>query len=206
MTVLSDKYGFTYIRVPRTSSTTFVHYLTKTFPDCEQPAGYQHASAGRVLEWFDDRPAFVHIFGFIRDPWDWLVSMYNGNITAGACDVQPKGTKGARIVLSEPMPGSLAEPWDAPYLEHVDQRLNKTFPEWVHERQTTPMDWLTDDKGVLLVDEIRRKEDFVDGIPTVLSAAPVKPRRPYRKWYDQDLAAYVAEKCHREIEIGGYVF
>ncbi len=183
MTAISDQFQFIFIRVPRTSSTTFIHYLEKVCSDLRQPVGYIHAPYWKAKECLEGD---YHSFGFIRDPWDWLVSAYNANIASG-----PYG--------NEAYPGGLEEPFDAPHLEHLDQRMNMTFPDWVRARETTPMDWL---KGV---DEIRRKEDFCAGVSKITSSG-IKTHRPYREWYDKDLADYVAEKCHREIEIGKYTF
>lgn len=180
--------GFIYIRVPRTGSTSFLVELNQQYPDIEQ-RGTQHVSAAEAVdlwpEWHDRQT-----FGFIRNPWDWLVSVYNAGLSVTA-----------RQKIKEQWPGSRVSPPDAPGI-HPGQRTMATFPEWVRNRQTTPLDWLYGSAGPL-VDEIRRFEDF---IPTAKVKRSDVAHAPYTEWYGDDLAEYVAVICAKEIEIGNYSF
>jgi hypothetical protein len=65
---------------------------------------------------------------------------------------------------------------------------------------------MTNKEGELQVEDVLRMEDFVERNPVKLSLGN-PPKRAYRNWYDSvELVDYVAEKCHREIEYGGYTF
>lgn len=171
-----------FVRVPRTGSTTALRRLEADWPDLERRTD-KHASAAVACRAWGDAWEARHTFGDIRNPWEWLVSVYNAGISSGA-----RGH----------------EPWPGRRLANgTAQRANLAFDEWVRQRDTTPMDWLTGEDGTVLVDEIRRFEDVTANAPECWSAVP---HAPYREWYDDDLAAYVAEKCCREIETGGYAF
>lgn len=158
-----------YIRVPRTASGTYclLHDISA-----------------------DHRPAYVTegpFYGFIRNPWDWFVSMYNAGMNIG-------------VFGKEPFPGGKILPEDAPGI-HPGQRMNFTFPEWCRLRVSTPMDWLTRGREV---GEIHRMEDFV--APLRVERKNAVDHLPYREWYDDETREVVARKCWREIEIGGYEF
>ena len=181
--------NFIFVRVPRTGSTTLLNYLTEEFTDLEA-RGYTHLSALRVRDLWPDEWENRHTFGTIRNPWEWLVSFYNAGIS-----VSPDPD------IKEAWSGNPIQPPDMPGI-HPGQRGNLSFPDWVRQRQTTPCDWLFDGSKKL-VDEVRRFEDVVPAFPLSSSAYP---HAPYREWHDDDLAAYVADKCWREIEIGGYTF
>jgi len=175
----SDVLKFIYVRVPRTASTSFVHYLETTF-QCIN-VGEQHSSAIELQELWADKWNKYHTFGFIRNPWEWLVSMYNANLSSGAWG-------------KEPLPGAPAG--------HM-RKAEHPFDEWVKLRETTPIDWLSDRDGKLLVDEVRLFEDFV--LHSKIKISNLNHPH-YREWYDPELVDYVAQKCKREIEIGNYSF
>ena len=179
MSTVSKTLKFIYIRVPRTASTSFTHYLTTSFPNQISDIGRQHSSALEVsgeLNWSE-----FYTFGFIRNPWEWLVSVYNANLSEGAWG-------------KETLPGCVITP---------TQRANITFGDWVRTRQTTSIDWLSDREGNLLVDDVRLFEDFIQESKLKVSD---KKHPHYKVWYTPELADYVGEKCKRKIETGNYNF
>jgi len=184
VSLASDELGFIYVRVPRTASGTFTTILKRDFGPYLIDRGSVHASAVelRALGNWDD----CFTFGFIRNPWAWLVSMYNCGMWSGAN-------------VKERWPGNRIEPHDTPGIE-PGQRDGMTFAKWVMLRKTTPIDWLSDTRG-LIVDRVYRFEDFIRG-ETIREN--VEPHRDYREYYTDELAEYVAEKCKREIDTGGY--
>ena len=127
-------------------------------------------------------------FGFVRNPWAWLVSAYH------------VGWFGGVNGIKEVWPGGRVEPFDAPGVEW-GQRENMRFAEWVGLRKTTPMDWLCDGSEVL-VDEVRRFEDVDFGRVWEQRGDHLG----YLELYTPELAEYVRRKCWREVEVGGYVF
>lgn len=188
MTVISRELGLVYVRVPRTASSTFVYYLTHTLGDLVEQITPQHASARELRSELGPIWERSHTFGFVRNPWEWLVSMYNANISVSV------GEK-------EPIPGRTVSGEGLSETGPVE-RANMPFEDWVRARHATPMDWFMDGDEII-VDEIRLFEAFVSGNRIRHGG---KAHAPYRAWYDDDLAAYVAEKCRREIDAGGYRF
>lgn len=159
-----------------------MHYLEKAFPDQLIDVGGQHSSAVELRALWRDKWDEYHTFGFIRNPWEWLVSMYNANLSNGAWE-------------KEALPGGK--------FVSAMRKSNMPFDEWLKERETTPMDWLSDHNGNVIVDEVRLFEDFVRGANIKLS---YKDHPHYRDWYTPELIDYVAEKCKREIKTGNYHF
>ncbi len=188
MCLISERYGFIYVRVPRTASTSCVYDLKQRYDDVLM-TGTQHATARELRDLWGPVWGTSFTFGYVRNPWDWLVSMYNSGVSSGA------GVK-------EAWPGARIEPHDAPGI-HPGQRTEMAFPEWVRQRKTTPIDWLADENGGLLVKAVRRYEDFIEHASVKLSDVP---HAPYREWYDDDTARFVAARCAAEIELGGYEF
>jgi len=165
-----------FVRVPRTGSTSF---LADTGI---QEIGPKHATARALRALFPQRWREAHTMGTIRNPWDWLVSVYNSGVSVGA---------------------GIKEAWQGPRRSMQDsERVNFPFDEWVRQRQTTPMDWLADGEEII-VNEVRLFEDFIRTAKTHKSGFA---HAHYREWYSDDLADYVAGRCRREIEIGNYTF
>jgi len=178
----SDTFKFIYVRVPRTASSTFCHYLDNVCSGHLLRLGGQHDSAVEMRRAWGEKWDEYHTFGFIRNPWEWLVSMYNANLSVG-----PNRVK-------EALPGGSG---NGPM-----NRANMDFEEWIKARDTTCIDWLSEG-GEVIVDEIRKFEDFVPNAAVSISG---KDHPHYRDWYTPELADYVAKKCAKEIEIGRYAF
>src|SRR3990167_450490 len=182
MSVSSETFKFIYVRIPRTGSSSFVHYLETTFGNHLQQIGCQHAAALELKSIYGQQWDEFHTFGFIRNPWDWLVSMYNANISDGA-----RG--------KEPLPGG--------HNNGEMFRSNMPFEEWIYQRNTTPVDWLSDESGNVMVDEVRLFEGFIQQSKVRVG---MKPHSRYQDWYTPVLSQYVLHKCQREITLGGYTF
>lgn len=184
MSLASHSLRFFYVRVPRTGSATYCHYLRGCFGQLLFRTDPQHASAVELRRQFPEAWEAYRTFGFIRNPWDWLVSLYSSGVSA--------------------TPG-VQEAWQGNTVPGSDHRYrtNMTFDEFVRQRKTCPMDWLCDGKEVI-VDEILRFEDFT--MLWKIRASRQNPHPPYREWYDEKLAAYVAARFARDVEVGSYTF
>ena len=182
MSLASDKFQFIFVRVPRTGSATYYHYLRGCFDPYLIDVGSQHASAVELRGLWGEKWDQYQTFGFIRNPWDWLVSLFYSGVSA--------------------TPGP-AEAWQGNKTSDILCRTNMDFETFVRQRKTTPMDWLIDGKHII-VDEILRFEDFKSRWKVRVSSARGRP--PYKSWYTPDLARYVGETFPLDIEIGKYVF
>ena len=131
-------------------------------------------------------------FAFVRNPWDWLVSIYY-----------------ARLQHPAHPEYELAK-----YLNSFE----KYAVWWVRNKRTRQIDYLVDEQGSLLLDFVgkfeRLEEDFahickVLGIQASLphhNTARYRAEKNYHKYYSQDTKMMIAEACQDDIEYFNYTF
>ena len=187
MSLASERIGFIFVRVPRTGSTSYCEHLERCFGPDLIDRGPPHASAVQLRELWGEKWGEYFTYGFIRNPWAWLVSFYNAGISESPFGKEPwAGKVVRRRGADEPL-----------------ERGNATFEDWVRSRRATPIDWLSGGNGQVIVDRVYLFEDSIEGSEIHKSAVK---HAPWRDWYTPELADLVARKCCREIEIGGYRF
>jgi len=135
-------------------------------------------------------------FGFVRNPWDWHVSMYH--FILGTPD-HPRGQEVRALPSFEA------------YLEWV-RDTPRPFSRGATKLQ---LDMLTDADGALLVDHVGRFETLAEDFAAICArlglscALPHKNRtqhRPFREHYSPRARALVAEISGPDIELFGYTF
>jgi len=178
MSLASISLEFIYVRVPRTASTTFTARLREQFPYELIDVGTPHATSEELKRLWGPQWDTYFTFGFVRNPWDWLVSVYNSGFPMGE------------------WPGDKILPKDAPGI-HPGQRMNYSFEEWVRKFDLSQADWL---QGV---DRVYKFEDFVRGEEMKKN---VVKHPPYQEWYTPELAEYVGSRYWWEVEKGNYEF
>ena len=128
-------------------------------------------------------------FAFVRNPWDWMVSLYNYLL------LTPSHRHHAKI---KAMSG---------FAEYVQFEItqNKRFQH----------PFVTDRSGRLIVDCLGRFEnlhsDFDQicrhlGIESKIPSIKVSPKRDYRSYYTHETRELVSRHFHRDIELLGYHF
>jgi len=128
-----------------------------------------------------------HTFGFIRNPWDWLVSMYTF----------------IRVADGHP------EQMIAGHMSFED------FLRFWRAKNVQQWDFIGDGDR-LLVDKVYSFENLDDEVfklanalgtpPTVAPRLNATPHDPYQAYYTAETARWVADVCARDIELGGYQF
>jgi len=127
-------------------------------------------------------------FGFIRNPWDQLVSHYHYIQQYSSHHRSKQVAK-----LSFP--------------EFVKM--------WINKGKVDHSKMFYNHRGEMLVDFLGRFEtldrDFKSicrhlNLDVTLPRENASSHRDYREYYDEDLKQYVADKLHREIEYFGYSF
>jgi hypothetical protein len=211
--------GEILISIPRTASTSLLAqmeqenriigsfaekhgglaYSLKYAEDLAADVQYTHEEA-QFVRTFD--PHELVPISVIRNPWDWLVSMYHSGVS-----VTPSRFD------KERWPGSRIEPPDNPTIKHFGQRMGMTFGEFVEQRKSMQKDWLTYSDGSVGVtqENLRFFEDVIKATPRSGDRAG-GPH--YQEWYtipgtsapDKRLIDLVSRKCAWEIEVGGYTF
>lgn len=167
-------------------------FVNKRFPYADIAAiKHGHLSVREVRPYIGDAAADDYVkFTFVRNPFDRFVS-YCAFMTreTGAFDRDPAGTM--RRILFEVRP-----------LHHIHFQPQHTL--------------LTDDAGVLEMDEIGRVETMQQsydaictrvGIPSApLGRVNASRRGDYRQYYDDALIDGVAALYRRDLDLFGYEF
>ncbi len=129
-------------------------------------------------------------FAFVRNPWDWQVSLYEY----------------ARQYRSHPQNKLMSS------FQNFDEYIR-----WrVREEATLQKDFLTDDSGNLIIDYIGKFEqlsaDFAEisqkvGLTVSLSEFnKTRERRPYGTYYTNETKQLVQNRFKEDIEMFGYSF
>lgn len=140
--------------------------------------------------------ASYYKFGFVRNPWDLLVSLYH-------------------FMSSDPeIPRHAEVKALAGFGDFIDWSIReaKPFPKGIAKFQA---DMITDRDGTLLVDDIGYYETLRDdfaricarvGIDASLPHLNRSHHRDYRSYYDDRTRALVAEHFRTDIALFGYTF
>lgn len=177
----------------------FIHINKNGGRSVEQALGstYEHKTAlQKIGELGQARWDRKFTFGFVRNPWDRVVSQY-----AYRLQTRQDGLGDEAISFEE---------WvRARYSEHTQADRGRALmfaPQHV---------WLEDPSGTVLVDFIGRFEQFEDdfryvceqiGRKASLPHANRSGRRDYRDYYTEETQAIIAAYFQGDIERYGYTF
>ena len=135
-------------------------------------------------------------FAFVRNPWDWQVSMYHFLL---------QETENPRYALVKSMSGF------AEYLEWVIQTPNP-YPKGAAKFQK---EMVTDEQGQIIVDFIGRYETLAHDFQQICQVLRIKAELPYlnhtdhreyRSYYTETTKRLVAEHFREDIALFGYAF
>ncbi len=135
-------------------------------------------------------------FAFVRNPWDWQVSVYHFILR------EPTSSTHAAVKACGSFPA---------YLEWVVQTASP-YPKGITKLQS---EMITDDAGQLLVDFVGRYENLAADYNTIREKIGIEDSLPhvnksqhkdYREYYDTHTRDLVAEHFRQDIELFGYTF
>jgi hypothetical protein len=216
-----------YFAVPKVANSSFKRVIAQAIPD--MPESRREKSHGKDNTVFSDPairrwlrknkillckhqvPAYKEYLklAFVRNPWDRLVSCYKQKISDREID-NPNKRGTARALAEAGFYSSNMSFADfARAVSQIpDERSDRHF--------RSQSSFLLDNKGVLLVDEVRRFEDLDQGFQyfrTVLGREDLElphlkktQRKEYRDYYDDETAELTAKRYARDIELFGYEF
>lgn len=211
--LISKKKKFIFVHVQKTAGTSLKKVLRAHAPDAKLWHGrHGHASSG-IDEIGRERWDRFFSFGFVRNPWDRLISHYSM-----ICDRIAELTPEQR---QQPRPFKI-ELWN--YVLHfshdfesfldnctgliLDRGCYKSF-------LFNQLDYLTDAAGQVAVDFIGRFENFEAdsnevlqriGIEAQMPRLNVSSRSGYREYYTPRTRDLVAARFARDIKAFGYEF
>jgi hypothetical protein len=152
-------------------------------------------------------------FGFVRNPWDWLVSWY---LFVTEVDTSPDHGGPWRHHLADTISAMSFEDfvsWVADDgLCQAQARRNSSFRD---VRPFAQLDWYSDLNGNCIVDRIGRYEELEPNFAAICEQAGIDaalPRRNvnehahYREYYDEATRRTVASYFARDIERFDYEF
>jgi hypothetical protein len=201
-----------YVHVPKCAGTSLSIALNRAGTDF-QLIGRASAEQREALKhvWLQHLPAHTLIkhlpagvwrsyfkFGFVRNPWDWLVSLYH------------------QYHREKPDHTRISSSGKPPQGETVQR-----FQHWAQLVCRAPSQtrgasyYLTDASGAVAMDFVGRYERLADDYAFIcrqLNVAPELPhanaseRAAYREYYSDDLRVLVARTYQDDIENFGYTF
>jgi chondroitin 4-sulfotransferase 11 len=198
---VSDSRKVVFIHIQKTGGLTVDRLLNERIPDLHR-IGARHGFASLGMDELNDWDEYFK-FAFVRNPWDRLVSWYS-------------------MVTTMPREGN--ELW-----RYVHDN-SSTFEEFIYNCTDeveikdgvhysfayNQLDYVTDERGNLLVDFIGRLENFDKDLQEVfrrmgfeLESVPHKNRsghQHYSTFYTPDTELIVRERFKRDIEYFGYEF
>jgi len=217
--LFSTRYNFLFVHIAKTAGTSIQTALKKlrrrdplSYPQLlcyniskffDNRIGCKIPRHGRVVTAFDMLPREVFEklfkFTFIRNPWDIQVSSYYHTMRE--------------------MPDLVKEHQFENFGDFLRWSLDpeRPYEHWFEQLNQNMIDYMVNLDGGLLIDYVGRFECLEDdwgeicnriGIP--IRELPKKRisqgRGDYREYYDDELAALVANHYHRDIEAFGYTF
>ena len=211
--LISDKRKFIFVHVQKTAGTSLQNVLRAHAPDARLWHGrHGHASSG-IAEIGRERWERYFSFGFVRNPWDRLVSHY-AMIRDRIEELSPEQRQQAHPFK--------IELWN--YVLHFSHDFesfldNCTGLVWDRDCYKSflfnQLDYLTDEQGELAVDFVGRFERFEAdanqalqriGINAGVPRLNVSKRSDYRDYYTPRTRELVARRFARDIEAFGYEF
>jgi hypothetical protein len=211
--LISKKKRFIFVHVQKTAGTSLRNVLKQYAPDARKWHGrHGHASSG-IAEIGRERWERYFSFGFVRNPWDRLVSHYC-MITDRIAALSPEQRREARPFKVELWNYVLhfSDDFES-FLDNctgliLDRGCYKSF-------LFNQIDYLTDEQGKVAVDFIGRFENFEEDANMVLQRIGVDAKVPmlntskrsnYRDYYTPRTRDLVARRFARDIEMFGYEF
>jgi hypothetical protein len=191
--MVSDQYKAIFVEVPKTGSTSIRQILGNP----EKPHLDIKEIFSKMIKYDGEEMALNKFssyfkFGFVRNPWDRVVSLYERKE-----GIQMKD----KMVFSE-------------FVHWIENSSDTCIHPSVHKNQ---LDWFTDSKGSVIVDFIGKFENLESdwkyvaqkiGAPVHLEHMNKNPNKnkPYQEYYTDDLRDLVFKKFLSDIEYFGYKY
>jgi chondroitin 4-sulfotransferase 11 len=196
--IISNRARCIFVHIQKTGGASIEQLLRGNDPEIPKAylQGRRHMSAGELRTLV---PAEIWSgyfkFAFVRNPWDRLVSWYH------MCVQTPNANPFARYIKD-----------NAPTF---DDFLKKTTTGMAERTTRNQLDYVTDDRGELIVDFVGRYERLGDEFARIRERIGLGEELPhvnksthdeYRKYYTEETQDIVAQRFARDIRHFGYAF
>ena len=187
--VINTELNFIFVHVPKTAGNA----VEVSLPKCDK----SHIGEKHILLQ-DVNKGDMFAFGFVRNPWDRMVSLYHFRCQKdnqnNKFDQQRLIDFGFEKCLLTGILGENFPPWDNPKLNMTNDAMT-----WLH--------------GCDAIGRYEKLQEDFDSICRMGNLDPVKlphtnssRHDDYRSYYTQEMIDFVAEKHKRTIELFDYTF
>jgi len=196
--IISNQAKCIFIHIQKTGGASIEQVLRSndTGVEANSHQGRRHMSA-RELQTFVPAETWSAYFkfAFVRNPWDRLVSWYH------MCVQTPTANTFARYIKD-----------NAPTF---DDFLKKTTTGIAERTTRNQLDYVTDDRGELIVDFVGRYENLQEEFSIVKKKLDLATDLPhvnrsthdnYRKYYNEETRDIVSKRFEKDIRHFGYEF
>jgi len=217
--MISHDPKFIFVHIPRTGGSSIEKGLKrvgkKRFPNDIFPESYsQHLTAQQFQSWLLEEYKSYYSFTVVRNPWDRTVSTYLSLVLGN------KRIRRSNLSQEEIVEGFYEWVWEA-YAEdkYPYSMANPSAPEELIRNSIRPCyDWIADEEGIFLVNEIYRFEKLeiaFDRMVEIIGCPRVDPlphvqvsrdRKPYTEYYKKESRQLVEHVFAKDVEIFGYKF
>ena len=201
--MISHRHRCVFAHVPKTAGKSVIvaFGLPMLAGDYDGRLHYvEDAHGHQPLSGLIDRLEFEYFkFGFVRNPWDRLVSAFF-YLDRGGCNALDQAFRDSRLT---PYAGEFRA-----FVRDLDKLIG-----FLHLRPQCH--WLCDADGRVLADFVGRFETLANdfnavamrlGLPCVLSHLNATDHPSYRELYDSETSAVVRRVYRQDIETFGYDF
>jgi hypothetical protein len=190
--MINHKHKFLFIHIPRTGGSSIESQFN--YKEAKEKNKHRNLNDWKKTldrETFDD----YFKFGFVRNPWDFIISKYKSNWFAGKHPGGPIGERAGKSLKY--------------FLEH--------YKTPTHESGETFHDYF-DPEQMNFIGRFENRENDLNYISTQIGVnintkhhvrkvqARNKNKKHYTEYYDEETKQIVAEKYARDIEYFGYKF
>lgn len=189
----ADEYKCIFIHVPKAAGTSIALTLFNSSSRHVPWTEYYRANPGKFKRYFK--------FGFVRNPWDRLVSTYFFLAKGGMCDADARWAN--RVLPAYDDFGDFVRRW-------VDERSVQTWVHFVPQHQ-----FVCDSSGAVMVDLLGRMENIEAnfaqvaaklGCAETLKKVNTGSQKHYSHYYDDETREIVRRVYRRDIELFGYAY
>lgn len=192
--IISHRFKSIFIHVHRTGGTTIENLFSGSDRSAVTPSN-QHANAkGNAVKFLDEHDSYF-VFGFVRNPWERLLSWYH-LLNRSEFETSIDDTTQNKFHH---------------FLTDLARRSDKD--DFFHLNQ---LDYFTDQSGKLRVDKIGRFENFTEDLEAIFHTIGlefgdfpkfnVTSRKAYQSYYSKEAKDFVASACRDDISRFGYYF
>lgn len=211
--LVSHKAKFIFVHVQKTAGLSFQAVLQEHFPDLVRWHGWHGHAKDGIAEWGLERWNEYYSFGFVRNPWDRLVSYYS------MIDARRRRLPFYKRWQHSPFKQEI---WNQvvqkghTFEEFIDNCTDIIFDRGCYKSFSfNQIDYLTDLNGGIAVNKIGRFENLLVDTSEIFDSLGIKAALPvnnpskhghYRDWYDERTREIIADRFARDIAAFGYEF